>query len=474
VTRAARPGGSSPGNGKAAVRRIDKSSSRSERTDRGAAPIGALRGWLKPHDWPDDQAAWSWPCTCAAQQHAAYDRALRGTCPLTLGLRVDSYGRVVAAPADAGQEAPLAAADDMATMRTLADILADPSVLEPPSVVVPRLAWRGRVTLLAAREKGGKSTLATAAAAAVSRGDRWLGDPTERGSVLWVGLEEHVGDLASRMIEWRAAPERIYVMQSLATVNDPIAEVRAKATQVRPAMLVVDTLSAMVEATGARPDPGSSTAWTPIMTGLARIARETDAALLLLHHARRSDGSYRDSSAIGAGVDVIIEASEGPDADVRTLKSKGRWRVGDYTVRLVSGEPTQPARYDLGSGEVSVDARVLCHVEAHPGCSMRDVRNAITGRGKEVGAAVHRLIGCSAIVDRGGRDRMSLHPARAAGQLADDEEAPDPKGNHAGSGEGPQGIKAEPPSGTTVVPAPKPRVSASGTTPDAADAEVVP
>lgn len=281
-------------------------------------------------------------------------------------------------------------------VRSLADILSDPTVLEPPVPVVPRLAWRGRVTLLAAREKAGKSTLVTAAASPVTTGGHWLGDMTTTGPVLIIALEEHMGDLAARCQEWGADPSRLYIVDSLATAGEPMNAIRAAVDEVEPALLIVDTLAALVAHLTDRPDPGSSTAWTPIMAALTRIARETDAAVLLLHHARKSDGAYRDSTAIGAGVDVIALMSEdGQDADVRRIKVKARWAVPDYSVRMMSG------RYELSSGEVSLDARVLLHIESHPGTSMRALRSAITGANTAIDAAVSRLIERGALQDHG-------------------------------------------------------------------------
>lgn len=61
---------------------------------------------------------------------------------------------------------------------SLAEVLADPDAGKPPECVAPRIAWGGRVTLLAAREKAGKSTLASAIAAAVSSGYKLFGAPT--------------------------------------------------------------------------------------------------------------------------------------------------------------------------------------------------------------------------------------------------------------------------------------------------------
>ncbi len=134
-----------------------------------------------------ERPASGWPTLARAigERRAARIREWLGAAPDTLldGAAQDDGG--------IGDDRRGDAAAHLPVIRTLADIARDPTALEPPTVVVPRLAWRGRVTMLAAREKDGKSTLATAAAAAASGGARWLGDPTLRGSVLWVGLEEH-------------------------------------------------------------------------------------------------------------------------------------------------------------------------------------------------------------------------------------------------------------------------------------------
>jgi hypothetical protein len=341
-------------------------------------------------------------------------------------------------------------------VRSLADILADPAALASPAVVVPRLAWRGRVTLLAAREKAGKSTLATAAAAAVSSGTSWLGDATEAGPVLWVGLEEHVGDLAARMSAWSAIASRVYVINCLSTVDDPIAEIHRASSTLRPALVVVDTLAALADATDARPDPGSSSAWTPIMSSLARVARSTDAALILAHHARKSDGAYRDSSAIGAGVDAIIEMAEGDEADVRRFRVRARWRVGDYAVRLV-GE-----RYELAAGELSLDARVLLYVEAHPGSSQRAVEKAIQARATDVRSAIQRLTASGAISDRGTAGTMRLYTGTHSGTHS--AQGADAHGRIPGRAPDAGGTQPDALSGRTVSPAAEPLASEAGRT----------
>ena len=140
------------------------------------------------------------------------------------------------------------------------------------------------------------------------------------------------------------------------------------------------------------------------MLSLARLARDTNAAVILAHHARKSDGAYRDSSAIGAGVDGIFEMStDGKDEAVRNVKARARWPVDNYSVRLVGSS------YELSSGQLSLDARVLQAIGESPGCSQRDIRRAVSGAPKAVAAAIRGLITSEAVEDQGDKRGMRLH-----------------------------------------------------------------
>ncbi len=284
---------------------------------------------------------------------------------------------------------------------SLASILEDPEALCGPSVVVPRLAWAGRVTLLAAREKEGKSTLVSGAASAVTNGAFWLDAVAPRGKVMWICVEEHKNDLGKRLEEFGADPQ-IDVVSVKHGARDPLAAIHSAVAERRPALVIIDTLSTLVAHCADSPDPGNSAAWVAIMSALTRIARDTNAALILIHHARKSDGKYRDSSAIGAGVDAIIEMSvKSGDGNARNLQVRARWRVDDYSIRLVDH------RYELISGPL--EARVLQHVSRHPGCSMRALREAVGGRTAAIGEAVEQLIDNEDLENRGDKKSMRLH-----------------------------------------------------------------
>lgn len=295
-----------------------------------------------------------------------------------------------------------------AGFRNLADLLTDPELLKPPEPVVPFIAWIERVTLLAAREKLGKSTLAGAAAAAVSAGRAFLGQPTRGGSVLWLALEEHAGDVARRFQRFEATAQGITVGSMTA---QPLDDLDTAARALNPTLVVVDTLAALTA--GRVDDPSSSSAWTKVMTRLTAVAREAGSAVLLLHHSRKSDGKYRDSSAIGAGCDVLLEMeADAHHPTLRRIAGRGRIAITPQVAVCLVGD-----RYELveGGGQDPVERQILSFVGAQPGSSSRAIREGVSGRAETIDVAVQQLFAEGRLINNpdGRGNAYSLAPDTA-------------------------------------------------------------
>jgi AAA domain-containing protein len=304
-------------------------------------------------------------------------------------------------PGDAGEE-PL--------VRSLADLLLDPDILKPPEAVAPRLAYRGRTSLIAGREKtSGKSTLLTAAAAAVTRGADFLDGRCLEGPVLWVTADqEHAGDIVRRAVRFGAAPARFSVLWPRKPFADLVATLAlsAESPDPFPVLVVIDTLAnfARVE------DPFSSAEWPNVLMPLVRVARDLNAAVVLTHHAGKGDnGGYRDSTAIGAIVDCILElAPDTTNPARRHVKALGRWPMSNFTVELGGDQYTQVA-----GGDLSLDAQVLAFVQQHPGCSKRALRDGVGGGKDDVERALAQLLERGAIANRGGDHTHAYYVAEA-------------------------------------------------------------
>jgi putative DNA primase/helicase len=264
----------------------------------------------------------------------------------------------------------------------LDELLENDSVMRPPPVIVPRLAWAGRSTLLAAREKAGKSTLAGYVTAAVANGSRFLGEPCQLGTVLVIGLEEFIGDTARRLREFRADPTRVHLVSRFSgTPELQHEELSAHVAAVDPVLVIIDSLSAYGR--GLVNDDNSATEMTAVMQPLTSVAHESGASLVLIHHTTKATGKSRGSTAITAGVDMVCEfdiPKEETDPTLRRMRSVGRFPVPRlYEIRFDGND------YVLATGtEAPIDERILAVVTNRPSCSGQDVVDALQLRRQDV------------------------------------------------------------------------------------------
>ena len=285
------------------------------------------------------------------------------------------------APDDGEGEAP--------TFLLLSELQARPELLQPPECVVSRLAYRGRSTLLAH------------ATARLTRREPFLGAPTKgrHGRVAWCGLEEALGDAVRRFAVLDADPERVQLVT--ASPPDLLERLDALLTDWPADLVTVDSLTEYARVVSREaPKPGDASAWSAIVRPLIALARKHDAALVILHHVRKSDGVYRDSGEIAASVDCLLELRVPDpglgDPAIRDITGRARWAVSPFSVALRDG------RYELAEHvELSTDTRVLLHVEATPGISLTALRKLVRGRASKVDAAVNQFERKGAIEKRG-------------------------------------------------------------------------
>lgn len=291
---------------------------------------------------------------------------------------------------------------------SLRELQAHPELLEEPEPVIPRLAFRGRTTGFVAPDKSGKSTLAGEAVAAKSRGRPFLGERVDIGNAIVAAPDEAVGDTVRRLTELNADPDRVRVL----TLHPPnlLGKLNALLETSPADLLVVDSLAEYARLTlGRAPDDGDAAGWGAIVRPLVQLSRERDVGVLLLHHPRRSDGQYRGSGEIAAALDCLLEMTmpnAGEDPTLRRFRGRARWPVENFALRMEEGQ------YVLGGGgPLSLDARVLLHVEANPGESGSAVRKAVGGRTETVLAALDRLVDRGAIQKRGTESRPAYYAA---------------------------------------------------------------
>jgi archaellum biogenesis ATPase FlaH len=192
-------------------------------------------------------------------------------------------------------------------------------------LVEDRIPW-GSVVLLAGKPKAGKSVLARNLAYAVATGHRWLGHPTESGTVWYLALEDKRSELRRhfRMMGARAeqdVPIKILTGQAPEDILRKLHELAAKD---KPALIIVDTLQRLIQAKDMSDYAEVTTRFAPIL----KLARDTNASVMVVHHAKKA-GEGMDailgSTALAGSVDNVFMLSRGEQ--YRSLSSIQR--IGD-------------------------------------------------------------------------------------------------------------------------------------------------
>jgi hypothetical protein len=284
----------------------------------------------------------------------------------------------------------------------LAELLANPELLRTPPVIIPRLAFEGRLTMLAAAEKAGKSTLLGQAVAANVQGLQFLGEASAKCPVLWLALDEPQNDLVRRL-----ARHGLMGGVSIYSERPSLGELEAAIIACDAGLVVVDTL--LEFAAGLVDDPNSAMQWQPVLKSLRGIAQRTGAAFVLIHHMNRSTRTYRDSSQIGAGVDQIVEMVEvDRDPALRKFRVRGRIHSEIFMARYIGD------RYELEGAEVPLDLKVYRAIESNPGISLNRLRKAVGGKGTTVDEMIRELLNRGTIENRGDDGVHAYYTKRAS------------------------------------------------------------
>lgn len=185
----------------------------------------------------------------------------------------------------------------------------------------------GGLVLLTAFMKEGKSTFTYALSLAVSQGRPFLGYPTKQGGVLILAVEEHPRDVTRRLRRFgMTTSDPVYV--HAATLDRANLESVKKFIRDKEITLVLlDTLSRFWKVK----DENSNAEIMREVSPLLDLARETGAAVLLVHHERKSGGEdgrgIRGGSALFGLADqaLILKKREGGQRTHRVLSCHGQY-----------------------------------------------------------------------------------------------------------------------------------------------------
>ncbi len=283
--------------------------------------------------------------------------------------------------------------------------------LPEPDWAIDQLLPRGSLTLLAGREKSGKSLLMTDLAASVAGGEPFLDHAVQPGPVLLVPAEENLRDVRQRLqrrLGGRTDPP-LWVLPvnrgeadflNLAR-RECLDALHAVIDKLEPAVLILDPFRELHNLA-----ENDSDQMGPLLRPLRQLAHETDVSILLTHHMSRA-GNFRGSTAIRASCDQEFAFRRPEESEVRSTELSGTLTIeGRFGPRQRLGiRLDEDLRWQLSVQAISASSssrvRVLEHLEstngpatahdvaAQIGVELKTVRNVLT-EGSRPGGPINR------------------------------------------------------------------------------------
>jgi RecA-family ATPase len=214
----------------------------------------------------------------------------------------------------------------------------------PIDWVVENIVVAGEATLLVADGGAGKSFFAMALSLAVTGGEPFLGNPVKPGRVMYVD-EEGSPDLALQRLEQlgaTAAQKRNldylnFVGVDLVRYPDKlIHDVQATS----PVLVVIDSHAKVARMGEENSNNEMGRVWDD---GFLKIARDTRAAVLVIHHTS-AYGSSRGATQIRNSADQVLTMKKNDDGTQTVYASKPRRLTNSITF---SFEDIGEGRYAL-------------------------------------------------------------------------------------------------------------------------------
>lgn len=216
-------------------------------------------------------------------------------------------------PAPASRDLKLLTYDDLCKMESVVT-----------DWLVDGLLKRSGILLLAGRPKCGKSTISRNLARSVASGSTFLGRGCKAGPVIWAGLEETSGDLREAMEAMNATSLPIY-SRIEGFHNDQEEWLRSAVEQIRPALVVIDTIGAFSNLVNIN-DYSEVQKATRIFL---ELRNRYGTSFCLNHHTNKMGGVLGATYFEGvADMTVVMTRNDDGTRFVKTLGHRGTSTVG--------------------------------------------------------------------------------------------------------------------------------------------------
>ena len=294
--------------------------------------------------------------------------------------------------------------EDAYGFKRLGDVLSEPE--EQLEYVVDEMLLSGGTSILSGRPKAGKSTLARVLALATARGEHFLGRPTTKGTVLYLGMEEKPSQVRAHFKSMGGNEDDEVYLYCKGAPEEPLPWLAASIAKYKPILIIIDTMQRLTRVKDVNDYAGVANALEPVVD----LARSTGAHLLLTHHTGRANGTGVDapmgSTAIAGAFDTLLNLKR--KDDMRTLASVQRYGADLEETVIVKADNgcvmAAGSRKDHEEREAT-DA-IVSFLAGNPGAGQQQIRDGVEGhRTTVILTALRRLVDGRALDRKGAGKR---------------------------------------------------------------------
>ena len=265
----------------------------------------------------------------------------------------------------------------------------------------------GGLSIIGARPKVGKSTLARSLAVAVAQGRQWLNRKVTQGRVMYINLEEHRPRVAEHFRKFQKIRDTEDLLLRFGPPpDDGIAWLKEQVKKHRPVLVIIDPMIDVIDVKDLSDYATVARALAPFL----KIVWDTNAHITFIHHNTKADADQGrellGSTALLARVDSVI------------ILSKDSNKIRSFYSIQRNGDDVDPTELKLHSDGWITTGRTVSAAESHElqteiidflqaqaeAVDTATIRNEVGHQAKQVSAALKSLAAGGKII-RSGKGR---------------------------------------------------------------------
>jgi hypothetical protein len=265
---------------------------------------------------------------------------------------------------------------------------------EPLEFVVEELIVKHTLNFLMAPPGHKKTYVVTDIAVSTSTGENFLDFPTKQMTVLFIDeesgqrtiLRRLYETMRGRLIKQENAPPifcvsmaGINVRQIGEDVPEGIVKIKQYIQETGAELVIIDSFAAIT----AGADENSVQQMQPVMMNLRRLIETTGVTIICTHHANKTTGKYRGSTAIEGGLDLLLAMDSPQGSKYITFNTDKTRHIAPKSFTALACWQPETEQFYLSPTEVNVKAHVsrleacvLRYVSEHPNATTNDIIDA--------------------------------------------------------------------------------------------------